>query len=70
MVVILVIRDKNPATEVYPICKTAQTHPGKLEGYVTDGNRMYFVTTYKMEPEELSKHWSACGIEVTGIVGE
>jgi len=56
MVVTLVIRDKNPATEVYPICKTAQTHPGKLEGYVTDGNRMYFVTTYKMEPEELSKH--------------
>jgi len=26
-VVTLVIRDEKPATDVYPICRTAQTHP-------------------------------------------
>jgi hypothetical protein len=29
MVVTLVIRDEKPATEGYPICKSAQTHSGK-----------------------------------------
>jgi len=29
MVVTLVIRDEKPATDEHPICKTAQTHPGK-----------------------------------------
>jgi hypothetical protein len=29
MVVTQVIRDDKPATDEYPICKTAQTHPEK-----------------------------------------
>jgi hypothetical protein len=65
------IRNEKPATDEYPLCKTAQTHPDKLlEGYVQNGNWECFTTTYKMKFEEVSKHRSACGIEFSGIEGD
>jgi len=41
----------------------------EVKDYVKDGNRIFFITTYKMEPEELRKHSPTCGVEVSGIVG-